>query len=197
MATVEQLTDAEKARLAAVIEKIDYWGKNWQPGLVDWLSDQPKMYGALRDCVFRELSAAGVSYRAIEEATGWSRGAVYGVLKRPILNSTWGAPGVYVYSFPRYLKPPALFKIGRAGSDVTERIRQQVRSSAMPEDPVLLRIYQSDISPRVLERLLHRGLNCPRAPGRLCGAEWFSTDLATIDACARSWGASVIFEVDP
>jgi hypothetical protein len=186
----KRLTEAEEARLDAIVEQIDAWGDDW-PGLLAWLAAQPRMpRGAMRDEAFRHLRLADVPYRAIEEATGWSRGVVYQAMRaRP----STGKAGVYVYSFPRYLNPPALFKIGSAGSDVIERIHQQVRSAAMPEDPVLLRIYQHTVhSPRTLERLLHRRLTCPRAPGLVCGAEWFSTDLATIDACAQAVGASTI-----
>jgi hypothetical protein len=186
----QRLTEDEEARLDELIEQIDYWGEDWRPGLLDWLSAQPRMDGALRDRAFRELRSAEVSYRAIVEATGWSRGVIYKAVRAT--TPTW-IPGVYVYSFPRYLSHPALFKIGSTGSDVIERIHEQVRSAAMPEDPVFLRIYQhTAFPPRALERLLHRKLTCSRAPGRLCGAEWFSTDLATIDACAQAVGASTI-----
>ena len=59
-------------------------------------------------------------------------------------------PGVYVYALPHYLNYPVdpttghtLFKVGRSDRDVIQRFRNQIRTTALPEDPVLLRIYET------------------------------------------------------
>ena len=62
-------------------------------------------------------------------------------------------PGVYVYALPHYLRYPVeisendetddrtLLKVGMSERDAINRFRQQRGSTALPEPPVLLRIY--------------------------------------------------------
>lgn len=58
--------------------------------------------------------------------------------------------GVYVYALPHYLRYPVepstgrtLMKVGRSDSDVIRRIRNQTRTTALPEEPILPRIYRT------------------------------------------------------
>ncbi len=59
--------------------------------------------------------------------------------------------GIYVYALPHYLRYPfepdsgrTLMKVGRSDSDVIQRFRNQTRTTALPEEPILLRIYRTD-----------------------------------------------------
>lgn len=61
-----------------------------------------------------------------------------------------GTPGIYVYSLPHYVRHRfdpetghTLFKVGRSDVDVFQRVGAQARTAALPEDPVLLRIYHA------------------------------------------------------
>jgi hypothetical protein len=135
--------------------------------------------------------------------------------------------GIYVYTLPHYLSHPfdpesgrTLLKIGSAKSRVISRIREQVRSTALPEDPVLLRIYEPGNvgspedpvllrinaeyvsrkrSPENAEHLLHyrlQYLGHHKNSGEFCGMEWFLTDLATIDTEAKAVHMPVRFRND-
>jgi hypothetical protein len=132
-----------------------------------------------------------------EQAAEWQAIADQQARRR----QAWATPGVYVYSYPHYLAYPSdpesgrtLLKIGSATSSVISRIREQARSTAMPEDPVLLRIYEPgeyDERPRLpqeAEHLLHEKLlyhGHQKSSGELCGREWFLTDLTMIDKQAK------------
>lgn len=106
-----------------------------------------------------------------------------------------GVPGVYVYSLPHYLRHPyddesgrTLMKVGRADRSVIKRFREQTRTTALPEDPVLLRIYpcQADTSTG-LEQTFHRLLEAAdhdRSKARTGGTEWFLTSLRFLDEIA-------------
>ncbi len=62
------------------------------------------------------------------------------------------AHGVYVYTFPHYMlhKDDAetgrmRVKIGQTSKGVWRRVVDQVRQAGMPEDPVILRVYRSEV----------------------------------------------------
>lgn len=62
--------------------------------------------------------------------------------------------GIYVYALPHYLRYPfeastsrTLMKVGRSDSDVIQRFRNQTRITALPEEPILLRIYRPPSQP--------------------------------------------------
>ena len=111
--------------------------------------------------------------------------------------------GVYVYTFPTYLKVPAKydperfwFKIGQTGRVVEKRISDQLRSTAMPEDPVILRVYTdpkgeasgSQVDYAVLEKKFHTQLMAAGHSKTLAksgGTEWFATTLEFLDAIAE------------
>lgn len=105
--------------------------------------------------------------------------------------------GVYVYSFPTYLKHGTdgnaelkLLKIGRTENDVWQRLISQNRQTSMPEDPVLLRIYYSDsLSTEEIEANFHMTLDAfghsrSAATSTKAGREWFATTLEALDAVA-------------
>jgi hypothetical protein len=58
--------------------------------------------------------------------------------------------GIYVYALPHYLRYPfhpesgrTLMKVGQSNHDVILRFRSQTRTTALPEEPILLRIYRT------------------------------------------------------
>lgn len=104
-------------------------------------------------------------------------------------------PGVYVYSYPQYLSMEsispggtALYKIGASGS-VAQRIERQQRQTEVPEDLVLVRVFYHD-DPFEVERKIHNILKAANMHQKTTqgGVEWFSCNLATIDAIATAMG---------
>jgi CRP-like cAMP-binding protein len=108
-----------------------------------------------------------------------------------------GTPGVYVYVLPHYLRHPfdeesgrTLLKVGRADSSVIARFRHQTRTTALPEDPVLLRVYPCDKGESLArEAHFHTLLEAAdhdRSTARTGGTEWFLTSTKFLDAIAKS-----------
>jgi hypothetical protein len=112
--------------------------------------------------------------------------------------------GVYVYTFPTYLMVPAKvdperfwLKIGQTGRVVEQRVLDQLRSTAMPEDPVILRVYNyktqgsslTELDYAGLERKFHRLLSSAghsKTSARSGGTEWFATTLEFLDEVAKT-----------
>ena len=112
--------------------------------------------------------------------------------------------GVYVYTFPTYLMVPAKvdperfwLKIGRTGRVVEKRVSDQLRSTAMPEDPVILRVYtdprgdsgSSEVDYSALEKKFHKLLMSAghsKTSARSGGTEWFATTLEFLDEIAET-----------
>ena len=110
--------------------------------------------------------------------------------------------GVYVYTFPTYLMVPAKvdperfwLKIGQTGRVVEKRVSDQLRSTAMPEDPVILRVYTdpkgeamgSEVDYAALEKKFHKLLMSAghsKTSARSGGTEWFATTLEFLDEIA-------------
>ncbi|WP_134773008.1 hypothetical protein [Ornithinimicrobium flavum] len=109
-------------------------------------------------------------------------------------------PGIYVYSLPHYLKHPfdpdsgrTLLKVGHSGRDAYYRVSSQGRLTALPEDPILLRIYPAEESANV-EAQFHAWLRDADHPGsrsRRGGAEWFVTSTKFLDRVASSLGLEI------
>lgn len=106
-------------------------------------------------------------------------------------------PGVYVYALPHYLRHPydedsgrTLLKVGRADSSVIRRFREQIRTTALPEDPVLLRVYRCEENDSIRhERKFHALLEAAdhdRSTARTGGTEWFLTSLKFLDEVAAT-----------
>lgn len=120
-----------------------------------------------------------------------------------------GKAGIYVYTLPHYLRHPVdsatgktLLKVGHSSTDAHYRAGSQGRLTALPEDPILLRIYPVEASATV-EREFHEWLrDADHAPSRTRrgGSEWFVTSTKFLDRIANSKGLDVIivnrFEVD-
>ena len=103
--------------------------------------------------------------------------------------------GVYVYTFPTYFRTVQksdperfLYKIGKTDHSSEGRIKEQQRSTNMPEDPWILRVYRSSaLAPIEIERRFHAMLVAAghgRAPGKRAGREWFFTNLDFLDEIA-------------
>jgi T5orf172 domain len=111
-------------------------------------------------------------------------------------------PGVYVYSLPHYLRHPydedsgrTLLKVGRADRSVIKRFREQIRTTALPEEPVLLRIYVCPEDGSVAyEATFHRLLvaaDHDRSKARTGGTEWFLSSVRFLDEVAATLGLEV------
>jgi hypothetical protein len=110
--------------------------------------------------------------------------------------------GVYVYALPHYIRHPydqasdrTLLKVGRSDSDVIVRFRSQIRTTALPEEPILLRIYRtSGASTAPAEAAFHRLLDAAdhsRTAGKSAGREWFLTHTRFLDEIARTLGLHI------
>ena len=133
-----------------------------------------------------ELRAADPEAKAVEDKLA---------IEATVTAEEHGVPGVYVYSLPHYIRHPyddesgrTLMKVGRADRSVIRRFREQTRTTALPEDPVLLRIYPCDAdSSTEFERTFHRLLEAAdhdRSKARTGGTEWFLTSLRFLDEIA-------------
>jgi hypothetical protein len=107
--------------------------------------------------------------------------------------------GIYVYALPHYLRFPfdpdsgrTLLKVGRSDRDIIQRLRDQARTTALPEEPLLLRIYATgDLDTVDVEARFHRTLRAfdhGRAVERMAGREWFLTTTQALDAVADLLG---------
>lgn len=113
-----------------------------------------------------------------------------------------GTPGIYVYTLPHYLRHPfeaesdrTLFKVGHSNRSVIQRFRQQTRTTALPEEPILLRIYPTDADDsQAKEQRFHRLLAAAdheRSTARTGGTEWFLTSIRFLDEVADVLGLEV------
>ena len=111
-----------------------------------------------------------------------------------------GTPGIYVYTLPHYLRYPydpdtgrTLLKVGHSSVDAHYRAGSQGRLTALPEDPILLRIYPVDASAQA-ERDFHTWLrDADHSAGRTRrgGSEWYVTSTKFLDRIARSKGLEI------
>jgi hypothetical protein len=102
--------------------------------------------------------------------------------------------GIYVYTLPHYWHYPfdletgrTLLKVGRSDRDAIRRFREQTRTTALPEDPILLRVYLTDVDSAPVERQFHELLEAAghdRSTARTGGREWFLTSLRFLDQIA-------------
>ena len=113
-------------------------------------------------------------------------------------------PGIYVYSLMHYLNYPydsesgrTLLKVGKSDRDVIQRFREQTRTTALPEEPVLLRIYESltaSITLSEVEKKFHSLLEAAdhdRSTARTGGTEWFLTSLKFLDKIAETFDLKI------
>ena len=131
------------------------------------------------------------------------------VLNQTITLEKKSTPGIYVYSLMHYLRFPydqgtgrTLMKVGRSDRDVIKRFREQIRTTALPEEPVLLRIYESTSETTELaamEKRFHSLLDAAdhdRSAARTGGTEWFLTSLKFLDEIGSTLGLRVILNTD-
>jgi len=114
-----------------------------------------------------------------------------------------GISGIYVYVLPHYWNfrydqdsGRTLLKVGRSSRDVIQRFRNQTRTTALPEEPLLLRIYPVEDGDRSaeIERKFHRLLEAAdhdRSRARTGGTEWFLTSLRFLDEVASTLGLEI------
>jgi hypothetical protein len=110
-------------------------------------------------------------------------------------------PGIYVYTLPHYLRYPydpdsgrTLLKVGHSAHDALYRATSQKRLTALPEDPILLRVYPVEQSAKA-EAEFHEWLRDADHAGhrsRRGGSEWFVTSPKFLDRIARSVGLDVL-----
>lgn len=112
-----------------------------------------------------------------------------------------GTPGIYVYTLPHYLRYPidlktgrTLLKVGHSSTDAYYRAGSQGRLTALPEDPILLRIYPVTDSAQA-EKSFHQWLKDADHIGTRTirgGSEWFVTSTKFLDHIAVSKGLEII-----
>jgi hypothetical protein len=118
--------------------------------------------------------------------------------------------GVYVYSFPTYLREPALtspdrwlYKVGKANNKAFNRVRQQ--TTGMPEAPALQRVYvHSTLTPAELENKFRRALLAAGhqstrtlnsiGPKKSGPREWHATNLGFLDVVAEFLSCEIFSE---
>ncbi|MDH6246679.1 hypothetical protein M2432_004337 [Mycobacterium sp. OTB74] len=93
-------------------------------------------------------------------------------------------------------------KVLRSDSDVIQRFRNQTRTTALPEEPIFLRIYKTELqSSANTEDRFHRLLEAAdqhRSVAKTAGREWFVISTRFLDEVAQtlSLPIEVVNEVD-
>jgi T5orf172 domain len=118
-------------------------------------------------------------------------------------------PGIYVYSLMHYINYPyhsesgrTLMKVGKSDRDVIQRFREQTRTTALPEEPVLLRIYTPTDSAQTLSQLegafhtLLEAADHDRSTARTGGTEWFLTSLKFLDKIAETLKLEILVNIE-
>jgi hypothetical protein len=146
----------------------------------------------IREELQKVAGSAGAINEEVVEVT-----AAAEILDRALRN----ASGVYAYTLPHYLKYPwdessghTLLKVGSTTRGAWQRIVEQVRTTAIPEEPLLLRVYLTD-TPEETERVFHRLLDAAgheRSGTKIAGIEWFSTTLVFLDEIAATLGLETL-----
>ena len=111
--------------------------------------------------------------------------------------------GVYVYSFPFFLRYPKIeddagrtrhyLKIGKSDRNPEVRVREQTKT-AMPEDPVILRVYtHSTRLPGDIESQMHKMLRAAQhdRTEKGGGHEWYITTTDLTDEIAGVLGCDI------
>jgi hypothetical protein len=121
-------------------------------------------------------------------------------IQKSVAAEAAGTPGIYVYTLPHYVLHPydpatgrTLLKVGHSSVDAYYRANSQGRLTALPEDPILLRIYAVEASAKA-EREFHAWLRDADHAGSRTqrgGSEWFVTSTKFLDRVARSMGLEV------
>ena len=154
------------------------------------------------DDVVRHLSAIehGLAQQASSEAAVSTETVQLKTASASLVQEMKDAAGVYVFTYPHYWRHPyvadterRLLKVGRTGTKSWNRVLSQARLTAMPEDPILLRVYESS-DPVASETTFHALLDAAehqRSAGVTVGAEWFVTTLDFCDTIGDALGLHV------
>lgn len=108
--------------------------------------------------------------------------------------------GVYVYTYAHYINHPVsdkqdtgstprtFLKVGKSDDDIEARVNSQT-TTALPERPMTLRLYQSENPPAEVEAQIHSILKAADHhhpnPMKGAGREWFLTNLKFLDKIAE------------
>ena len=134
-------------------------------------------------------------------------------------DSSLDVPGLYVYTYPHYIRFPVqqspedytddrtYLKIGIADSadGASKRIQEQIGQvrTALPEHPILLRIYNKEgANLKETEKRIHNHLDAAdhgrinRRPRAGVGTEWFLTHLKLLDSTAALLGLEVRYSYE-
>jgi T5orf172 domain len=143
-----------------------------------------------------QLAKLARKYRPVRDEAQAKEKSRYALLRNE--------PGVYVFALPHYLRHPydedtgdTLFKVGMS-KGVVGRFLGQTRTTALPEDPILLRVYRAE-NPAEEEHRFHGLLKAARQThkgGGSAGREWFLTSLTLLDEIAELRGLTVAFRND-
>lgn len=126
---------------------------------------------------------------------------------REITEAAEGAngPGVYVYTLPHYRRYPVdpetgrtLLKVGYTSVNMTRRVDEQAKATALPEDPILLRVYPTQEAAAV-ERRFHDMLeraDHDRSAAKRSRGEWFLTSTKFLDGVAGLLDLEVVEVLD-
>ena len=120
--------------------------------------------------------------------------------------------GIYVYSYKHYLDFPVVptsgdddskdrtyLKVGMSARDAFVRVKGQ-NTTGMPEQPLLLRIYNKDgVDLKDVEKVIHGHLdaadhNQVNRKGSGAGTEWYLTHLELLDSTASLLGLETKFK---
>lgn len=115
--------------------------------------------------------------------------------------------GVYVYTYPHYWWYPTvegtdrtLLKVGMTTKDAGTRVKTQAKHTAVPEEPLLLRVYQSPTQdPATLEKRFHRLIRAADhvKDGPSGGKEWFETSVDFLDTIAEEFNLKILHAEEP
>lgn len=164
------------------------------------LRDNPELSGSARDYLLSlrvQLEAIIDSADAIEKEDAELKQA-----SNKLEKSLDDLPGVYVYTLPALRRSVIKtdpdrywFKVGKTNRVAGVRIGEQMRSTGLPEDPWLARVYRHNtISNDDLEKKFHKGLadvGHAQATGRHTGKEWYATNLEALDGIANLLGCDI------
>lgn len=87
-----------------------------------------------------------------------------------------------------------MLKVGRTSNKAWSRVLAQAKSTGMPEDPLLLRVYATD-DPVAAEKTFHMLLDAAeheRSLGTAVGVEWFVTTIEYCDTVATALKLDVL-----
>ena len=120
-----------------------------------------------------------------------------------------GTPGIYVYSYPHYLRHPVkpdkddttddrtYLKIGMSEDDVLKRVGQQ--KTGMPEPPQILQIWlvENDSDIEKFEKKIQDHLRMIGHGGPNKRREWFLTNEQSVESTANLLGLTLYDHKNP